>query len=71
MSAILFVPLATDYCKPRKIKVGSVSVEPPPALILMNPAANPTPNKINKEGIISIFQITINSNLLLRIYKLG
>jgi hypothetical protein len=36
-----FVPLATFAGKPSRIKIGSVSSEPLPAIVLMNPAMNP------------------------------
>ena len=40
--AILLVPLATVGGSPRKISMGSVSKEPPPARILITPAIKPT-----------------------------
>ena len=47
--AILFVPLATEDSSPRKIKVGSVNVEPPPAVTFRNPAMIPTKKRIIKD----------------------
>ena len=44
--AILFVPFATAEGRPKKIKMGRVSKEPPPAIVLTNPTTNPT--MINK-----------------------
>ena len=40
--AILLVPLATVGGSPRKISMGRVSKEPPPARILITPAIKPT-----------------------------
>jgi len=41
MMAILLVPFATLGGRPKKISMGSVSKEPPPATILMPPAIKP------------------------------
>ena len=40
--AILFVPFAMCGGKPKKISMGSVSREPPPAKTLIIPAKKPT-----------------------------
>ena len=44
----LCVPLASAESNPRKINVGNVKVEPPPALTFIKPAISPTPNRISK-----------------------
>lgn len=44
--AILFVPLAIDDSRPKKIKVGSVNVDPPPAVTFRNPAIIPTKKRM-------------------------
>ena len=41
MIAIRLVPFATAVGKPRKMSIGRVSSEPPPARVLMNPASMP------------------------------
>jgi hypothetical protein len=38
--------LATEDSSPRKINVGSVKVEPPPAVTFRNPAMIPTKKRI-------------------------
>jgi len=47
------VPFAIDAGKPRKMSVGSVIREPPPATVFMNPATAPT------EKTTGICQISI------------
>ena len=44
MIAIRLVPFATAVGKPRKMSIGRVSSEPPPARVLMNPASMPAKN---------------------------
>src|SRR5699024_11726001 len=51
--AILFVPLATFDGRPKKISIGSVSIEPPAETILMKPTPIPTIS-MAKIGNISI-----------------
>jgi len=43
--ATRFVPFATLGGKPKKIKTGKESNEPPPARVLIKPTAKPTPIK--------------------------
>ena len=45
--AILFVPFATAPSSPKKMSIGKVKVEPPPALTFMNPARTPKKNNRN------------------------
>lgn len=45
------VPFATAVGKPRKMSIGRVSSEPPPARVLMNPAMIPT---VKTTGICQI-----------------
>jgi len=47
--AILFVPFATEDSRPRKIKVGSVNVEPPPAITLRKPAMIPRKKRMIRD----------------------
>jgi len=42
MMAMRLVPLATEASRPRKIRAGRPSAEPPPAVTFRNPAAMPT-----------------------------
>ena len=49
--AIRLVPFATAVGRPRKMSIGRVSSEPPPARVLMNPAMMPT---MNTTGICQI-----------------
>ena len=64
ISETRLVPFAKVESKPRKIKVGRVKEEPPPAFTFINPAIRPTPNKINIEFIsdklISVFLYGLN-----------
>jgi hypothetical protein len=50
--AIRLVPLATEASNPKNIRAGRVSVEPPPAMMFINPAAAPTPksNRIDSNS---------------------
>ena len=43
INAIRFVPFATAPSSPKNIRVGSVRLDPPPALTLIKPATAPTP----------------------------
>lgn len=45
--ATRLVPFARAASSPKKISVGSVSDEPPPAFTLINAAMAPTANKIS------------------------
>jgi len=40
--AILLVPLATAEGKPKKMSNGKVNNDPPPAIVFIKPAINPT-----------------------------
>ncbi|MCK5371947.1 MAG: hypothetical protein KAQ62_25475, partial [Cyclobacteriaceae bacterium] len=51
--ATRFVAFATAGGNPKKINMGKLSNEPPPAIVLIIPAANPTPN-INRTSNKSI-----------------
>tara|TARA_B100000902_G_C26677259_1_gene606023 strand:- start:43 stop:273 length:231 start_codon:yes stop_codon:yes gene_type:complete len=42
INAILFVPLATFEGRPRKIKIGSVIMDAPPAIVFIIETKNPT-----------------------------
>ena len=55
--AIRYVPLATVGGRPITISIGNESAEPPPAIVLINPAATPV-TKINPT-----FNISINISL--------
>ncbi len=39
--AILFVPFAMLGGKPKKIRMGNVNKEPPPAIVFIDPATKP------------------------------
>ena len=42
---ILFVPFATLDGKPKKISIGRVMRDPPPAIVLITPTIHPTKTK--------------------------
>jgi hypothetical protein len=51
--ATRFVALATDGGSPKNIKIGRLRSEPPPAIVLKNPAIRPTA-KIIRMCVISM-----------------
>ena len=56
INAILFVPLATFEGKPRKIKIGSVIMDAPPAMVFIIETKNPTRIKKGYSQGISIME---------------
>ena len=54
-SAILFVPFATEESKPRKINIGRLIEEPPPAKTFIKLVKIPTPNNKRASKIVGIY----------------